>query len=176
MKSKFLFLLYTLLFTSLEIFSFFGKAQASDAVILRYGIFQESVSVPELSTFARGGELSSSLKNYLNMANQRPETLKMLLTQEIPVDGVFLYRVLNSFPGEILLDSVGEVVKTPSGRASRESLRSALVSSALPDRQISLVEIIENYPTSEVYLEGDRLSVVYNSIRSALNFASRLKL
>jgi hypothetical protein len=176
MKSKLLFLLYTLLFTSLEIFSFFGKAQASDAVVLRYGIFEESISVAELSTFARGGELSSSLKNYLEMANQKPETLKMLLTQEIPVDGVFLYRVLNSFPGEVLLDRVGEVVRTPSGRASRESLRSALVSSALSDRQITLVEIIENYPTSEVYLEGDRLSFIYNSIRSALNFAYRLKL
>lgn len=67
-----------------------------------------------------------------------------------------------------MLDQVSQVVHTPSDRASRESLRSAFVSSALPDGQITLIETLENYPTSEVHVEGDRLAEVAEKITQLL--------
>jgi hypothetical protein len=174
MNVKFSWLLSICLLAGLESFGCASITKAAESIILQYGIIQESISVEELSTFARDGKLSSSLKNYLKIANTRPEYLQTVLSQEIDVNGVFLYRVLNSLPGEILLDQVGEIIRTPSGKASRESLRAALVGSALPDEKIALIEVIEKYPTSEVYLEGDRLVNAYNLIRRALDITSRL--
>jgi hypothetical protein len=168
MKTLFFGLLGTLILTSVASFGSAKAAIASETVVLKYGISQESISVRELGDFARGGEPSSSLKSYLRMVDRKPEALQALLSSGVYVDGVFLYRVLQSFPGEILLDSVSEIIKTPSARASRESLRSALVSSALKDGQITTIEILENYPTSEVYLEGDYIVNIYKSIRSVL--------
>lgn len=162
------------LLASVGNFALAGRIHAAESVILQYGILQGSISVEELSTFARDGELSSSLKSYLRLSNTKPEDLQRLLTQEVDVDGVSLSRALNSIPGEILLDRVGTIIRTSSGRASRQALRAALVNSALSDDQITLIEVIENYPTDEVYVEGDRLADAYNSISMGLEIASRL--
>jgi hypothetical protein len=63
-----------------------------------------------------------------------------------------------------MLDQVSQVVHTPSNRANRESLRGALVSSALPDGNITLIETLQNYPTPEVHVEGERLAEVIQNI------------
>jgi hypothetical protein len=40
-----------------------------------------------------------------------------------------------------------------------------LVVSASKDRQITLIEVIENYPTNEIEVEGDRLEAAYRQLR-----------
>ncbi len=139
-------------------------ADASDSVVLKYRFLRGTVSVPELSTFARTGELSTSLRAYLKLARREPAELRRALTQEVKVNPTFLYRVLNTPIGEAMLDRLSQVIHTPSNRANRESLRSALVSSALPDSQITLIETLENYPTPEVHVEGERLVEVVQTL------------
>lgn len=143
---------------------FITPADAAESVVLKYSFLQETVSVPELTTFAKTGELSPSLKAYLKLAGKEPDQLRRALTQEVPVNPTLLYRILTNPVGEAMLDRVSEVVHTPTNRANRESLRGALVSSALPDGKITLVETLENYPTPEVYVEGDRLAEVAQNI------------
>jgi hypothetical protein len=149
---------------------FYGspRADAADSVVLKYRFLRETVSVPELTTFAETGELSSSLRAYLRMASREPEELRRTLTQEVQVDPILLYRVLNSAPGELLLDRVSQVIHTPTNRANRQSLRAALVSSALPDGNITLIETLQNYPTPEVHVEGERLVEVVRNINRVL--------
>jgi hypothetical protein len=138
---------------------FYGgtRADAADTVVLKYLFLREKVSVPELSTFAQTGELSPKLRVYLKMAGREPDQLRRALTQEVKVNPNLLSQVLNSPIGEGVLDRASEVVHTPSNRANRESLRGALVSSAVPDGKITLIKTLENYPTQEVHVEGDRL-------------------
>lgn len=174
MKNNWNWLLYGCLIASAGNFAFASRTQAAESVILQYGILQGSISVEELSTFALSGELSSSLKSYLRLSDTKPEDLRKVLTKEVDLDGVSLSRTLNSLPGEILLDQVGTIIRPRSRRASRQALRAALVNSALSDDQITLIEVIENYPTDEIYVEGDRLVNAYNSIRRGVEIASRL--
>lgn len=134
-----------------------ASAQAAETVVLKYRFFREKVSVPELTRFVETGELSNSLRFYLRVAKKEPAELRKALTQEVKVNPTLLYRVLNTPVGEGMLDRVSEVVHTPTNRANRESLRGALVSSALPDGNITLLETLQNYPTPEVHVEGDRL-------------------
>lgn len=141
-----------------------ARADAADTVVLKYRFLRETVSVPELTTFAETGELSTSLRAYLRMAGKEPTELRRTLTQEVPVDGVMLYRVLNTPPGELLLDRASQVIHTPTNRANRQSLRGALVSSALPNGKITLIETLQNYPTPEVHVEGERLVEVVEKI------------
>jgi hypothetical protein len=156
------------LFTLLGVFYGSSRADAADSVVLKYRFLRETVSVPELTTFAETGELSSSLRAYLRMASREPEELRRTLTQEVQVDPILLYRVLNSAPGELLLDRVSQVIHTPTNRANRQSLRAALVSSALPDGNITLIETLQNYPTPEVHVEGERLVEVVRNINRVL--------
>jgi len=145
-----------------------ARADAAESVVLKYLFLRETISVPELATFARTGELSSTLRTYLKLAGRDPNELRRALTQEVKVNPNTLSRVLNNPIGEIMLDQVSEVIHTPDNRANRQSLRGALVSSALPDGQITLIETLENYPTPEVHVEGQRLVEVAKKIQDVL--------
>lgn len=151
-------------------------AEAAQSVVLKYGILSESISVPDLSHFAETGELSTSLKTHLRTANTEPEQLQQVLTQEIEIDSLILSKALNSLPGELLLDRVGDVISTPTGTASRQSLRAALVSSALNDNDITLMEVLENYPTADVHVEGEQLVAAYQRLDRVLGVLSDLGL
>jgi hypothetical protein len=148
---------------------FSNHAYAAETVIFKYGFLRQSISISELSTFVETGEMSSSLRNFFELANQNPESIREVLGQEIEVDGVVLSKFLNSFPGGILLNILSEYIQTPSGRASKESLRGALVSSALPDNNIRLIEVLENYPTSEIHVEGDRLGEFFQGLKDIID-------
>jgi hypothetical protein len=157
---------------------FYGsdRADAAESVVLKYLFLRETVSVPELTTFAQTGELSTSLKAYLKLAGRDPAQLRRALTQEVKVNGNFLYGILNNPVGEAMLDQVSQVVHTPTNRANRESLRSALVSSALPDGKITLIETLENYPTQEVHVEGDRIAEFVDNMRRVFGRLPNIRL
>lgn len=138
-----------------------SKANAAEQVRLNYRIFRQSIAVEELSTFAKTGKLSTSMRSNLASSKQDPKVIRQYLTYPVGVDVVFLDRVLNSPVGNLILNQFSEVIHTPSRRANPQALRAALVTSASRDNAITLMEIIQNYPTSQVEVNGDRLEGVY---------------
>jgi hypothetical protein len=140
-------------------------ALAAESVVLKYRIFRESVSVQELSTFAQTGKLSTSLRVNLALARQNPEAIRQYLTEPVKINPVILDKVLNSRIGNVILDQLTQVIHTRSRQADKQALRAALVVSASKDRQITLIELIENYPRNEVEVEGDRLESAYRQLR-----------
>lgn len=165
---------YISMLTAAGVIFLTSSAEAAENVVLKYGFLRESVSIPELTALAETGEVSSSLKAYLRMANKEPEELRRVLNNEVDVDSLILYRILNTTPGELVLDQVSEIIHTPTNRANEQALRAALVKSALEDDQITLIEILQNYPTTEVHVEGERIEEVYNRVSSLLKRIPRL--
>lgn len=155
--------------TTLFFLILMSPVKGAESIILKYGFLEDSISVPELSTFSQTGETSKQLDSYLKLAKQNPETVRRVLSKKIPVDGLMLSKMLNNPVGNLLLDSISEVISTPSEKASRQSLRGALVTSAIEDNNLSLMEVIENYPTEEVHVKGDRLLEIYQQIEGVLS-------
>lgn len=158
MRLPSLLLRYCVLFTagaSAAVYSVAGLA--AEKVVLKYGFFQESLSVAELSSFAETGDPSPTLAAYMKLANKEPEEIRNALTREVKVSAIVLDRVLNNFIGERVLDEVGKTIRTSTNTANRQALRSALVLSASDDGKLSLIEAIEKYPTQEVEVEVDQL-------------------
>ncbi len=141
-----------------------NSAIAAQRVVFTYGILRESVSVDDLTTFAQTGKASSSLSSFLDETRQNPETVRNTLTREVKVSPVTLDRTLNSRIGGYLLDQIGYSIHPSSNLANRQALRGALVLSANGDNQVSLIEVIQNYPTPEVIVEGQRLARTYNQL------------
>ena len=142
-----------------------NSALAAQKVVLKYRIFRQSISVEELSSFAQTGELSTSLRVNLALARQKPSLVRQYLTEPVPVNLVLLDRLLNSQAGNFLLDEISQAIHSPSRQADRQALRSALILSASSEQNISLIEVIQNYPTQEVQIEGDRLENIYQQLR-----------
>lgn len=151
--------------------SFFGlmsPVKAAEKVVLNYGMWQGSIPVGEMTAFCETGEASSSLAYYIRLSNQSSERVQKVLCKPIPVNGVILSKMLNNPLGGFVLDLFGQVITTPSNKASRESLRGALVTSALNNNDLSIIEVLQNYPTSEVHLNGDRLLEFYRQAEEVL--------
>jgi hypothetical protein len=171
LKARFL----SLIGSAIALFSFNSlPLAAAEKVILKYSILRESISVEELGVLARTGEPSDALKSYLNLAKKEPKDLQTILYLPVAVEPVFISKLLNSYPGELLLDRLSEVIHTPSGRASRESLRGALITSALNDRNVRLIEVLENYPTAELHVDGDRLMEIYQHLKKVTEWIPQL--
>jgi hypothetical protein len=140
------------------------SALAAERVVLRYRVIERSVSVEDLTTFVETGETTRQLRSYFRLSGQDPERIRRALSNEVDVDVVPLDRVLNSFLGDAILDQMGDFVHTPSGEADREAMRSALILSASDDNRISLIEVIQNYPTREMHVNGNRIVATYRQI------------
>ena len=137
---------------------------AAERVVLKYRVSRESIAVEDLTKFARTGEMSPDLRVNLALARQDPQKIRQYLTNAVTVDPILLDRVLNNPVGELLLDEIGKTIHPPSHQANRQALRAAIILSAR-DRQLSLLEILQNYPTTDVEVEGDRLEAVYSQLR-----------
>ncbi len=145
-----------------------APALAAESVRLNYRGFSRTVPVALLTALAETGEATGPLGGLLNQAGQNPTELRSLLTRPLPASPIVLDRALNSGPGEWALDQLGDSIHTGTGEADRQALRSALVLSASDDNQITLLEVLQQYPTEEVVLEGDRIQDAYNSLASFL--------
>lgn len=130
---------------------------AAERVVFQYRGLERAIAVADITTLAETGRSPRSLRPFLRLANQKPEEVQQTLTRTIPMSPVLLDRVLNSPIGSILLDEVTPIIHTPGNVADRQALRSALVLSAADDNAISLLEILQNYPTQDVEVDVVRL-------------------
>lgn len=151
------------------------SAFAAEKVVLKYDIFRANIAIDELETFVETGEMSSGMKQILGKAEENPEVVRRTLTKPVNVSPTFLDNNLNSLPGEFVLDRVGEIIHTPSGEANRQALRSALVLSAKDDNRITLLEVMQNYPTEEIHVEGKRLVKAYEQIAGLVETVNDLR-
>lgn len=143
-------------------------AIAAETVLLRYRGFGRAIPVADLATLAETGEVSEALDGLLVMAGQDPEALRALLTRPLTADPNLLDDALNHWTGEWVLDQVGTAIHPPSGEASRQALRSAIMLSVADDGQMTLLEVMERYPTPEVVVEGDRIENAYTNLQILL--------
>lgn len=156
--------LLSLISILLSFFTSTFQAKGAESIVLKYGFLQDSISVSDLNKFAQTGEKSLKLNMYFKLAKQNPQKIREILNKNIQVNGVALSSMLNNPLGNILLDSVSEVITTPNEKASRQSLRGALITSAMNDNQLNLMEVMMNYPTQEVHVKADRLLEIYQQM------------
>lgn len=139
-------------------------ASAADKVILKYSAIRMTLPVSELEIFAETGQMSPALEMLLGNAKKDPEALRRNLTRPLKVSQSFLEQALNTKVAEVILDEVSQVIRTSEGKENKQALRAALVQSAAEDNEITLLEALKNYPTAEVYVEGDRLVEAYSKL------------
>ena len=147
-----------ILLAGMAIFLNPGKVKASEEIVFTYGGATQTVSLEELQTFADTGEMSPGLDFLLNFSKQNPFMIRWILNQEFPANIKLVYELLNTAPGEYVLSQTSNVVGSKSERANVKALRGALVASASDDNVISLIELLDNYPTQQVFVHGKILA------------------
>lgn len=141
-----------------------SRANASERVVLSYQALQRAISVRALSNFAATGRANRRLSTYIEKTGKSPEEVREILTRQVSINAQTLDRLLNTPLGDTALDRVSQSIHTPSQRSDRQAIRSALTLSATDDGRISLIEVIEKYPTQEVNVDVESLVQTYQDL------------
>jgi hypothetical protein len=140
------------------------EVKAAEKVVLKYSVLQVPISVSELETFAKTGQMSPPLALLLTQSKQNPDTVRQTLTKPVKINYNLVKDNLKSMPAKLILDQVGQVIHPPSNQHDRDSLGNAVLKSLEKDNELTLLEVMQNYPTSEIQVEGDRLGEAYTQL------------
>ncbi|MEG4632455.1 alpha/beta hydrolase [Microcoleus sp. AR_TQ3_B6] len=162
--SKSLSLGLALLLGTSAVFLSSGKALALDNVTVKYGAIDVTLPMNDLQSLAQTGKASSQLQSVLSLAKQTPESMREILTREVPLDSQLVGRLANTYFGELVFKQLGEVAYTPATRTqSASALRDALVA-ASKDGKISLVEVMQNYTPAALEVDGNQAMAIYQRV------------
>ena len=158
--------------------------QAAEQLVITYGPLSAGVAVKDLQTLVETNQAPGTLKFYLNLASLDPNLLRDVLTMELGASSHFMTGMLDSSSGERLLSEISQVVhlppasqpmealKTadlplddPSDAENMAALKTALVEAAA-DRRVTLLEVLQHYPTEQVYVDAVKLLEFANSLES----------
>ena len=127
---------------------------AAERVVLAYGSLEISIPVDSLDAFAREGQVDDNLDAYLRRVSPEDrEAFQEILLSPVALSPVMLSRFLYSSSGEVLLEYLGNLIQTDSRLNGFYALRSAVVLAAEDDRGLSLLNVLQQFPTPTVRVD-----------------------
>lgn len=164
---------------------FGSPAVAAEKLFVTYGPFKAGFAIEDLETLVNTGEASGSLRFYLGLAGLDPAMLRDVLAMELGASADFMDGLLNSESGSQLLTQMSEVIHLPPDRPAiqmlkapeqsdqepseadhQTALKTALVAAAA-DRNVTVLEVLQQYPTEQVYVDADKLIRFANQFQQA---------
>jgi len=127
-------------------------ALASEEVVVRYGLFEESLPVSDLRNYAETQTVSVGLRDFLGFMSQAEQVeLQEFLKVSLPLDLVTADRVLNRAPGTEFLAQMATATARRDN-AGVQALRAGIVLGIQPGKGLSVLSFLEAYP-------GKRLTI-----------------
>lgn len=134
------------------------SALSAEKIRFVYGMFNCSLSVETLETYATTGEITDEFKFYAKFLDD--ETLAQLrhwLQKKFYRDRVSIYRYTKSNEGEEILQDIGSVVSTHSQRNGFYALRSAVIQAAGEGESWTILDVIDEFPTDNLQIDTKEL-------------------
>ena len=141
--------------------------RASDQVVLAFGPFSRSIPTESLVKFAETGVVDRPLAPFLRRLNgAQREQLRTALTARRAINLVPLSQWFNSPMGNRSLQFLGKLVQTDAGLNGRQALRAAIVAAAAEDGDISVIDIVRNFPTTSLQIDLSQALAIGRQVRA----------
>jgi predicted dienelactone hydrolase len=132
-------------------------AQGAERIYLSYGPIELSLPVQSLATYARVGKIDHELAAYTDRLNQQQlDQLRKILLARIDAKPLAIAQFLYSPQGEIILDKVGQIIQTKAGQPGFYAIRAALIQSAASPEGLTLLGVLEKFPTYGIRINSVR--------------------
>lgn len=155
---------FCLLLTLGILLALVSRVYAAETVILQNQDARLSIPLVELQEFAQTGNSSAALQTFLTAADQDSATLREALTSPVKFEQTLL------IPRDFALIQINRAIGDPLGREDRLNLLSQSLQKAIRDDQnITLLEIVENYPERSVRVSLDKVIPIYKDVSQLLN-------
>jgi len=149
-----------------------GSASAAETILLRFDETQVSVPIQEIEAFAESGAVTGDLQEFFQKYPEIQAETQDILDQQITVTEAFIQRTLSGSTGEFVLIQLRKLLSDPSGDADIESLRTTLINAYEDDNRFSVLELLQKYPESEIYVDLRGLQQVYGDV---VTFVERIQ-
>ncbi|WAL61322.1 alpha/beta hydrolase [Thermocoleostomius sinensis] len=132
-----------------------GSALGAERITLSYGAVERSIAVKSLAAYAEEGTVSSDLKAYTRFFNdQQLATLRQFLSTRADLSAVAVAQFLYTDQGEMLLERLGNVVRTESNLSGFYAIRSALILAAADETEgLTVLNVLKQFPLSRVRVD-----------------------
>lgn len=140
-------------------------AAAAERVTLTYGFAEISTSLESLRAYAETGEVSRELAPYLRLlAEDQRSQFRQALQVRQDISPVQLSQFLYSSIGQNILRYAGGIIQTAGRRDGSKGLRGALVLSAADSDGLSLLGVLEEFPTGTVRIDSLRAVQAFGAL------------
>ena len=145
---------------------FSSTANAIDIIDLKYKGTEVSIKTKELSRFADTGEIPPKLQKFFDETEQVPEFLSGLLKQEIYISRSFVKDILDSSTGEFFLLKLNQTINSSSSTEDLEAIKRTIIKAYNDDQELSVLELLKDYPESRLKVDLTYLESAYNDANS----------
>ncbi|MCC5603877.1 alpha/beta hydrolase [Nostoc favosum] len=143
------------------------SAIAADTVVVRVGLFTETISLAELQKAAKTGELPRSLQPYAKkLSEQQSRFLLGALGMNIPMNVVTVNRLVNTQIGTTILNDFATALARKD-KAGVQALRAGLVLGSTAPQGLSILSFIAAYPSKRLEIDLPQAFVVARNLNTA---------
>ncbi|MEH2301096.1 MAG: alpha/beta hydrolase [Nostoc sp.] len=143
------------------------SAIAADTVVVRLGLFTESISLTELQKAAKTGELSGSLQPYVKkLSEQQRRFFLGALGMNVPMSVVTVNKLVNTQIGTTILNDFATALARKD-KAGVQALRAGLVLGSTAPQGLSILSFIAAYPSKRLEINLPQAFIVARSLNTA---------
>ncbi|MBN3927652.1 alpha/beta hydrolase [Nostoc sp. NMS4] len=143
------------------------SAIAADTVVVRFGLFTESISLAELQKAAKTGELSGSLQSYTKgLSEEQRRFFLGALGMNIPMNVVTLDKLINTQIGTTILSDFATALARKD-KAGVQALRAGLVLGSNAPQGLSILSFIAAYPSKRLEIDLPKALAVAGNLNTA---------
>ncbi|MBE8997622.1 alpha/beta hydrolase [Nostoc sp. LEGE 12447] len=143
------------------------SAIAAETVVVRLGLFTESISLTELQNAAKTGELPRSLQSYAKgLSEQQRRFLLGALGMNIPMNVVTINKLLNTQIGTTILNDFATALARKDN-AGAQALRGGLVLGSTAPGGLSILSFIAAYPSKRLEIDLPKALIVAGNLNTA---------
>lgn len=147
-----------------------NQALGAERIRFNYGLFERSVPISSLETYAKTGKVDNDLAGYTQYVNKKQLTqLRKVLLTPIPLNQVEISQFLYTPIGERLLQRLGKVIQTESRLSGFYAIRAALILSAADQKDFSLLNVLRKFPASAISINLNQSLAIADSLQNLVN-------
>ncbi|MDZ8092867.1 MAG: alpha/beta hydrolase [Nostoc sp. DedQUE05] len=139
------------------------SAIAADTVVVRFGLFTESISLTELQKAVKTGKLPGSLQS---LSEEQRRFFLGALGMNIPMNVVTLDKLINTQIGTSILSDFATALARKD-KAGVQALRSGLVLGSTAPQGLSILSFIAAYPSKRLEIDLPKAWVVTKNLNTA---------
>ena len=150
--------------------------QAAEKINFVYTPLKLSLSVESLEKFVETGEITGNLKDYQSFIDEKTfEQIRSFLATPYDLKQVNLYKISRTSLVQDLLKQLGKVASTHSQRNGFYAIRGAVLTAAGKNDLWTIIDVLKEFPTSEIYVSLEALLQLQDEILSYINYKDALE-